>query len=502
MAKKKTVEIDAREPREALADRLEVRYEIGAGGMCAIREAHDHNLLRTSAFKVLHPDLAGDTNTRRRMIEEAQITAQLDHPNIVPVYELGETNDGNLFFTMKLVEGKTLAEVIDEFDFAFRTENELYEQLQILIKVCNAVAFAHSYGVIHRDLKPDNIMLGDFGAVYLMDWGIAKLRDQAREGSRRTGSTRMHRRARVTSQDNHCVGTPHYMSPEQARGDHDATDERSDVFSLGAILYELLVQVPPHDDEDIMQVLEMAKQYQVKPPEQLVEFSLPPRLCQIAMKALAKDQAERYQTVLEMRDDLTHFMQSGWQFEVQEYEPGGLIVKEGDRGDCAYIVVRGRCRVFKVVDDEQVALADLEPGTVFGETAVFADEPRNATVQALDHVVVRVVPREYFEEDLGMGLSMGLFVRALARRFNERNREAAELGLELEVSELFNQIFKYLIFSGESTHGGRREARWSSLCSALEAQYNRDEEWLLSVIQDDPLFEVDIGRDIVSVGKL
>ena len=501
MRKPPKVEIDAREPRSELQDRLEVRYEIGAGGMCAIREAQDHNLLRTSAYKVLHPELAADQNTRRRMIEEAQIMAQLDHPNIVPVYELGETSDGNLFFTMKLVEGKTLAEVIDEQDFASRSEKQLFDQLQILIKVCNAVAFAHSHGVVHRDLKPDNIMIGDFGEVYLMDWGIAKLKDQIRPLEDHQGARSTRRRRRVTSQDHTCVGTPHYMSPEQAAGEHEATDERSDIFSLGAILYELLVQLPPHDHEDIMQVLAMARDYRVRPPEEVSELDLPPRLCRIAMKALAKEQGDRYQSMLELRDDLESFMQSGWQFEVQEFPPGSLIVKEGDQGDTAYIVVKGKCRVFKTVDDKQQVLAEFDPGAVFGETAVFADEPRNASVQAIDTVIVRVVPREYFQEDMGMGLSMGLFVRALARRFNERSQEAAELEHELEVSELFNQILKYLVFSGESTSGGRREARWSSLCDALAAQYSRAEDWLMDTIQENPLFEVDVGRDVISVGK-
>ena len=499
--KTRKVEIDAREPKAALPDRLEVLYEIGAGGMCAIREAQDHNLLRTSAYKVLHPELSSDQNTRRRMIEEAQIMAQLDHPNIVPVYELGETDEVNLFFTMKLVEGKTLADIIEDQDYPARTEKELFDQLQILIKVCNATAFAHSHGVIHRDLKPDNIMIGDFGEVYLMDWGIAKLKDQLRPLEDHQGVKPNRRRRRVTSQDHTCVGTPHYMSPEQAEGAHAATDERSDIFSLGAILYEILVQLPPHDHEDIMEVLAMAKEYKVKPPEEMSELELPPRLCRIAMKALAKRRADRYQSMLDLRDDLEAFMQSGWHFEVQEFAPGSNIVEEGDTGDTAYIVVKGRCRVYKTVDDKQQVLAEFGAGAVFGETAVFADEPRNATVQAIDRVIVRVVPREYFEEDMGLGLSMGLFVRALARRFNERNQEAAELENDLEVSELFNQILKYLVFSGESTAGGRREARWSSLCDALSAQYSRAEEWLMDTIQENPLFEVDIGRDVISVGK-
>ena len=499
--KTKHVNVDAVEPKMALQDRLVFGEEIGVGGMCEVREAFDNNLLRTGAIKLLHPELADDLNTRRRMIEEAQIMAQLDHPNIVPVYELGETREGNLFFTMKEVVGQTLADIIEEQDFYRRAEGDLYKLIQYMIKVCDAVAFAHSHGVVHRDLKPENIMVGDFGEVYLMDWGIAKLRSKVRPQLPAHQGHQDGRRHRIASQDGKYVGTPHYMSPEQAHGDHKGTDERSDVFALGAILYELLVQVPPFDGDDLMDVLAQAARCEIVPPQEAAQWDLPTRLCQIAMKAVSVDPADRYPSVLEFKQDLERFLQSGWHFEVQEYEPGTLIIEEGDVGNTAYVIVRGQCRVYKYQDDTPVALADLGPGDVFGETAVFADEPRNASVQAIERVCVRVVPREFFKNDMGMGLSLGLFVRALARRFNERSERALELSAELDVAELFHQIFKYLMFTGEPTDDGRQEARWSSLCDTLAAQYSRDEAWLLETVQADPQFEVDVGRDMISVGR-
>lgn len=503
MSKNRIVEVDAITPKAEVTDRLEICDEIGAGGMCVVREAFDRNLLRPIAIKQLHDKLAEDKNSRRRMVEEAQLSAQLDHPNIVPIYEVGELEKDQLYFTMKKVEGQTLFDLIVDLDYSKRTEEQLFEQLHYFLKVCDAMAFAHSRGVIHRDLKCENIMIGDFGEVYLMDWGIAKLREP--QVSRKTVDLNLpeEEQGRHThSKDLHVVGTPYYMSPEQAVGDHAATDTRSDIFSLGAILYEILVQEPPFDGATLMVVLGLARECKIKPPQEVADYELPSMLCQIAMKAMSKKPEDRHQTVQELKTEILHFMQSGWQFQVKAYQFGEAIVKEGEQGDTAYIIVKGHCQVSKMMADKEVILAEMGPGEVFGETAVFADEPRNATVTALDNVVVQVVPREHFEGDLGMGQSMGRFVKALAQRFNERTELSGELSKDLEAAAMFNQIFKYMIFSGEDTPEGRREVRWSSLCETLRAQYNRDEQWLMAAIQEDSMFQIDIGRDIISLGKL
>jgi len=501
---KRQVEVDAQNPQMEVGERVEISKPLGEGAMCVVRGALDRNLLRPTAIKLLHPELARDDNTRRRMIEEAQITAQLDHPNILPVYELGETEEGELYFTMKVVAGQNLQQLLYSQNPAARTDAELLELVQILIKVCDALAFAHSHGVVHRDIKPDNIMLGEFGEVYLMDWGISKLREQLRQGvDSEEAAVGRRGRPRIASQDGKYVGTPYYMSPEQARGDHAATDERSDVFAIGAIIYETLIGVPPFDAERIMEVLKLAAACEVVPPQERVPFPLPPKLCAIAMKAMTKDPTQRYQTAAEVKAELLSFMQSGWHFPVERVAPGEDVVTEGEAGDCAYIISTGTCRVYKEVGGKQVELAELGPGDVFGETAVFTDEARGATVRAVDRVELKVVPREFFESDIGSGQALGLFVKAVARRFNERNQRALELEHEAEHAEMLGQIYRYLVFAGENVdEGRRREAPWSRLREQLMARFNHDEDGLLELLQEDPMLELDIGRDIIALGRI
>ena len=500
MSRGKKVRVDPREPSNDSLGRTKVGGEIGRGGMSVIREALDTNLLRTAAIKMIHPDISLDVNTRRRMIEEAQITAQLDHPNILPVHELGVMDDGRLFFTMKAVEGRTLTEILDVQDPATRTDKQLMDLLQSFLRVCDAVAFAHSLSVIHRDLKPDNIMVGDFGEVYLMDWGISRLKN--RDQVEPVDSEDRRYRYQSTTEKGKYLGTPHYMSPEQATGDHNATDERSDIFSLGAILYEILTKRPPYQARHTMEVLVMSAERDLRPPTEVVSFNLPPRLCSIAMKAMAKRPEERYQSVLEFKQDLEGFLDSGWQFQMQMFQPGDEIVREGEVGEEAYIITGGRCRVFKVVDHKQMELTQIGAGDVFGETAVFSDEPRNATVQAMDRVTVRVVPREFFAGDMGMGMWMGLFVKALAHRFNERNSRATELEHQQEDTQLALQILKYLNFSGEDRPDGRREARWSPLREAMATQFNRTQEQITAAVLGRHIFTIHDDRDAISIGKL
>jgi serine/threonine-protein kinase len=235
--------------------------EIGHGGMGAVFRAHDSTLGRDVAVKLLLEQHQGRPDVERRFLEEARIGGQLQHPGVVPVYELGRSADARPFFTMKVVEGRTLADLLDE-----RTSpaDGLPRFLGIFEQVCQAVGYAHSRGIIHRDLKPNNVMVGAFGEVQVMDWGLAKVLSGrpsrpagetlpgAPAGPSVTGSTVDERG--VTG----VVGTPAYMPPEQARGESAAADERSDVFGLGAILCEILTGCPPFAGTGRAEVLRQA----------------------------------------------------------------------------------------------------------------------------------------------------------------------------------------------------------------------------------------------------
>ena len=270
----------------------EERYQdlglLGTGGMGEVRKVWDSELKRTLAMKIIHPELSTKQHVVSRFIEEVQICAQLQHPNIVPVHEIGRLNDGRLYFTMKEVKGKLFSDVIFEFHQAAEIETRdassskwsLRKLIDAFHKCCLAVSYAHSHGVLHRDLKPQNIMLGEYGEVLVLDWGIAKvLRAASTDNSEHvqseetypekteykddfinsleTGGILSNRSEEsfFKTQAGQIAGTPAYMSLEQARGKTDELDIRTDIYSLGAILYEILAGFAPYQGRG-RQVLE------------------------------------------------------------------------------------------------------------------------------------------------------------------------------------------------------------------------------------------------------
>jgi serine/threonine protein kinase len=320
--------------------------EIARGGMGAVLRAVDCDIRREVAIKYLLNQT--DRYRKARFVEEAQITGQLEHPNIVPIHELGIDAQQRLFFSMKMVKGRSLAQVLDALRQDPRTAEKEFSSARLLtvfVNVCHALAYAHSRGVVHRDLKPANIMIGDFGEVYVMDWGLAKVVDPdappttamapmaiavpvtasgpasgilgSSSGISGPNSKVMTSRVKDAdlTQDGAVVGTPAYMPPEQAMGKVTAVDPRSDVYSLGAILYEMLTLQPPVNKEGgYLAILMRVSQGEIMPPEQrapqrVKAGKVPRELAAVAMKALAKDPAARYPTVEALRQDIERFLE-------------------------------------------------------------------------------------------------------------------------------------------------------------------------------------------------
>jgi serine/threonine-protein kinase len=411
-------------------DRFEEQAEIGRGGMGSVHRVYDRALLRTVAEKRLRDAVRVLPGAEARFLEEVQITGQLDHPNIVPVHDIVVDAGGRVTsFRMKLVRGRTLKELISQSHADGLSGQRIEELLQIYLKLCDAVAFAHSRGVIHRDLKPDNVMVGSHGQVYLMDWGIARLRAGSRPSDLVTDASALGGRGPLPrGRTRSVVGTPAYMAPEQAEGRVDDIDDRTDVFGLGAILYRILTDRAPHAAETSEQAIEKAIRGSIDPPEQIVPgVRLPPGLCQIAMKALARAPDRRFESVDDLKRAVVEFQRGGGWFRTLHLRAGTVIVREGEEPETAYLIKRGRCEAYRVVAGQKQSLRIMNAGETFGEASIFADQPRAASVVALDDVELVEITLGALERELEERPWMRAFITALAERFLEVNRELGRL---------------------------------------------------------------------------
>ena len=306
-------------PRES--ERYRIGEELGRGGMGRVVLAVDSQLGRDVAMKELHAGPEGiDVGALLRFIREARVTGQLEHPNIVPVHELSRHPDGTVFYTMKRIRGRSLAATLREApDLRMRLA-----WLRHFRDVCEAVAYAHSRGVVHRDLKPDNVMVGEFGETLVVDWGIAKVRASSdpRATELRSQLATLELDAAQTVAG-YAIGTPAYMSPEQARGDVDAIDERSDVWGLGTILFEILTGRPPYVGTSALAVL-AAVLTDEPPPVRSIAPDAPPELSAIADRALRRDPSARYPSAKAIADEIGAW-QDGGRVRAYEYTTLDLV---------------------------------------------------------------------------------------------------------------------------------------------------------------------------------
>jgi eukaryotic-like serine/threonine-protein kinase len=287
--------------------------------------------------------------------------------------------------------------------------------------VCDALAYAHHRGVVHRDLKPANIMVGDFGQVYLMDWGLAKLvRSQPASGEG----------ALMNAPGP--VGTPDYMAPEQARGNPDDVDERSDVFGMGALLFEVLCGHGPYGPANAatQELLDLAAAGKVLSIDEACgKVGVAKRIRSVAERATKPKPEDRYPRIKDLQDGMRAFLHGGLHLPRKTFAPGQLIVREGDKGDEAYMIVAGRCRAFRTVNGVEETLGVMEPGDAFGEMALILFEPRAASVAAVDDVTVTVLDQATMNEGLGLSGWTGALVRALAQRFSDLEQMVRSSGI-------------------------------------------------------------------------
>jgi WD40 repeat protein/serine/threonine protein kinase len=282
------------------------------GGIGRVWLAHDDNLGRDVALKELRPERSDNPALRERFLHEARITGQLEHPGIVPVYELVRSPAGQQpFYTMRLVKGRTLADTARDYHQKRAVGQvgplEHMALLNAFVGVCHAIAYAHARGVIHRDLKGQNVVLGEYGEVIVLDWGFAKVLDQPEEGHDAVSFPIASETLPEQTLPGQVIGTPAYMAPEQAQGRRDLIDRRTDIYGLGAMLYEILTGQAPFIDPDSRELLRKVREEEPAPPRQ-VHPGASPALEAVCLRALAKKPADRYESASELARDVQRWL--------------------------------------------------------------------------------------------------------------------------------------------------------------------------------------------------
>ncbi len=392
--------------------RYRVVGEIARGGVGVVFKGHDVDLGRDVAMKVIRDEYADTPEVIQRFVEEAQIGGQLQHPGIVPVYEIGLGNDRRPFFTMKLIKGKTLAALLTARPSPSQGRRRA---LSIFESVCQTVGYAHSRGVIHRDLKPSNVMVGAYGEVLVVDWGMGKVLRHGGIEDERTARRRAHETVVSTLRSDgegsqsvvgSVMGTPRYMSPEQARGDVERVDERSDVFGLGAILCEILTGQPPYTGDGSEVFGEAAAAKLDDAYARLDACGADQKLVAVARRCLTPAPDARYQSAGELAKAVGAYL-AGVELRAEQAKLAATRAEE-------------RARASKKAEKAAHALARQEK-----QAAEYARRARRFAV-SLAAVVVLVI---------GVGVFLGW--RSQQRKAVEQARTALEVNQALERAKLF-----------------------------------------------------------------
>ena len=381
--------------RAAPDERYVHRGILASGGAGTVHAVEDRVLRRTVAVKRLHDTLG--TRAGNAFLQEARVLASLDHPGIIPVHDYGVDSRARPYIVMKRVEGQDLSAWLKSLpEVQLRARHHQVRVLDHMRRVCDALGFAHGRGQVHFDLKPSNLMLGDFGQVYVVDWGNAL--------SRRSWGRCLPKMS----------GTPSYMAPEQARC--EAVGPWTDIFGIGATLYTLLVGRPPRSRMPIHAMHEASEAMPIRPP---AGHSVPPGLMDLLLRCMAPDPIDRPLSMEQVAEALDLARHGTWMEPRVALTAGEAILREGEGGTAAYVVESGE---LEVVQEHSGHVRTLGPGDVFGELAALTGGIRSSSVIARTDCVLACIEGEKLVQALDMGNLGGRFVQALAQRLLDNER--------------------------------------------------------------------------------
>lgn len=371
-------------------DRYRIIGPLGRGTYSDVFNCLDEELNRIVALKKLREEFVSNQIIVESFLNEAKLLAFLEHPGLLMLYDIFLNENGAPCYTMKLVKGNNL-----RWECGMKTRAQF---LNIFIKLCETMASVHDHGIVHLDLCPENILLGNYGEVVIIDWGNARLFDDK--------AYKEYLALLCNTPDlplsDHTIfqkKVTQYYSPEQTLSTNDALSPSSDIFSMGVIFYEMLSGMVPFSSNDPAILAEQICTIDVKPLHE-VNSSIPHYLSHICSKMMAKDPYSRYHSFHAVLTDLDRFQNSGQAFNKRTLHPGEVLFREGEAGDYAFIILSGTLEVSRISRGDRVVLAYLKPEEIGGELALFTNEQRSATITAVEETTIRILSRETVESEL------------------------------------------------------------------------------------------------------
>jgi serine/threonine protein kinase len=404
-------------------DRYRLLGSLKKGPVAEYWRAFDNDLGRIVCVKNLCREYCSDPAKLRSFVNETKLLSYLDHPGIVTIYDTFFNDLNEPCYTLRLLEGTYLGGELKS-----KSRGQL---LTIFAKLCETLAYVHDKGVVHLGIRPDNIMVGQYGEVLLMEWATARLFDPLpyKEYLQLVVDAPP---PPIDDSDAEEVPVSVYMSPEQTQGTSTTLSPSSDIFSLGVILYQMMTGYVPFGGDTAEKLVSQIRS-SMPPALHEVNPEIPWNLAQICARMLEKDPFQRYHSFHEVLRDIDKFQNSGQAFSTAKYNAGDIIFHEGDPGEYAFTVLSGRVEVTKNIDGKQTVLAILGKDQIVGELAIFAGQPRTATVHALDpNTVIRVMERNDVTVELQkLSPWVGKMIVGLSERFIHLNDLIVEINRKI-----------------------------------------------------------------------
>jgi len=411
------------------ADRYHLLSSLGQGSVGLVERVFDAQVGRVVARKTLRPEMRDDANALRAFVNEAKILGSLDHGGVIPIFDAYFSEDGRPVYTMREMEGQSLAALLQmDHKTGKVVPLRLDRTLRIIRQLCEALAHTHDRGVIHLDLKPQNVVIQGYDEVVLVDWGTAYRFSSERAVQKLDAFPELASLAKlIPEEEDLIVGTPRYMSPEQTERSRPDLTPASDIFSLGILFYQMLTGRLPFEGESLEEILFHIRESEPPFPHRL-DRSIHRRLSSIVLRMLEKAPADRYSSFAEILAELRAFRSSGAEFPERSFAAGERIFTEGEEGDFACVIAVGEVEISTGEGERRRVLGRHFEGEVFGELALLREMPRSATATALGETRVRVIDHSALTKEVeGLSPWVLAILGGVVERFVDRSERLVEL---------------------------------------------------------------------------